>query len=202
MNRTLVCTTLTNKFNEWLNTIADPFIRQKITNNAFIAGGCIASLLLNEKPKDYDVFFLDQSILTQVVNYYSNGDENLYVDYQNDNAILLKNGIHIVKKLVGNPAEVCEKFDFQHCKCSYCPSTNALTIPSVALEPMLTKELIYTGSDYPFSSLVRTKKFIKRGWNISAFGYIGIARQIQKINLDDYCESISSTVFDDEIIPF
>lgn len=159
-------------------------------------------MLLNEKPKDYDVFFLDQSILTQVIDYHSSIGGGSYVNHQTENAILLKNGIHIVKKLVGNPAKVCEKFDFQHCKCNYCPNVSALHIPYESLEAILTKELIYTGSDYPFSSLIRTKKFIKRGWNISAFGYMEIARQIQRINLDDCCEGISTPVFDEDVILF
>ena len=40
------------------------------------------------------------------------------------------------------------------------------------------KELIYTGSDYPLSSLMRLKKYIKKGWNVSNTTILHIALDI------------------------
>jgi hypothetical protein len=54
-----------------------------------------------------------------------------------------------------------------------------------ALESILNKELFYIGSKYPICSLVRTRKFIKRGWQINAGQYVKMAFQISKLNLED-----------------
>ena len=53
-----------------------------------------------------------------------------------------------------------------------------------ALEALLAKELKYVGSKYPLCSVIRTRKFIKRGWFISAGQYLKICFQLSKLQLD------------------
>ena len=49
----------------------------------------------------------------------------------------------------------------------------------------MNKELFYIGSKYPICSLVRTRKFIKRGWQINAGQYVKISFQISKLDLEN-----------------
>jgi hypothetical protein len=60
-----------------------------------------------------------------------------------------------------------------------------LVLRPAALEAILAKELIYSGSKYPVASLIRTRKFIKRGWRINAGQYVKMALQISELNLRD-----------------
>ena len=53
------------------------------------------------------------------------------------------------------------------------------------MEATLTKELKYVGSRYPICSLFRLKKFIRRGWTITAGETLKIAWDINKLNLMD-----------------
>jgi hypothetical protein len=50
---------------------------------------------------------------------------------------------------------------------------------------MLARNLIYNGSLYPVASIFRAKKFIERGWRISAGQLLKIMWQLGEINLKD-----------------
>ena len=54
---------------------------------------------------------------------------------------------------------------------------------SAAMESTLSKELKYIGSLYPICSMFRLKKFIKRGWTITAGEMLKIAWDINKLDL-------------------
>lgn len=45
--------------------------------------------------------------------------------------------------------------------------------------------LIYQGSKYPICSVIRTRKFIQRGWRINAGQYLKMCMQISELNLKD-----------------
>ena len=54
-----------------------------------------------------------------------------------------------------------------------------------ALQALITKELIYIGSKYPLTSVIRTKKFILRGYSINAGTYLKILWQVAELDLKD-----------------
>jgi len=103
--------------------------------------------------------------------------------YFTNNAITLSGGVQIVTRFHGDPAEIHENYDFEHCKGYYCPATGEFDISKAALESLLTRELFYTGSKYPLCSIIRTRKFIKRGWTINAGQYVKMALQLNELQL-------------------
>lgn len=100
------------------------------------------------------------------------------------NAITLSNKVQIVVRFYGEPDKIHENYDFVHATNYWTYGTGAV-LNQRALESILNKELFYVGSKYPICSLVRTRKFIKRGWQINAGQYVKMAYQISKLNLDD-----------------
>ena len=50
---------------------------------------------------------------------------------------------------------------------------------------IINKELIYTGSKYPLCSIIRTRKFIERGYHINAGQYVKMAWQLNKLDLNN-----------------
>ncbi len=84
------------------------------------------------------------------------------------NAITLSNSIQIVIRFYGNAEEIHGHYDYIHCVNYWQSSDEKLTLKQPALESLLAKELIYNGSLYPIASIIRTRKFIKRGWTINA----------------------------------
>jgi hypothetical protein len=53
------------------------------------------------------------------------------------------------------------------------------------MEALLTRELRYTGSKYPVCSLIRLRKFIKRGWTVNAGQILKMVMQASELNLKD-----------------
>lgn len=98
------------------------------------------------------------------------------------NAITLSNKIQIVVRFWGDVENIHENYDFIHATNYWTYSTGAV-LNQRALEAILNKELSYVGSKYPICSLVRTRKFIKRGWQINAGQYVKMAFQISKLDL-------------------
>lgn len=99
------------------------------------------------------------------------------------NAISLSDKIQLVIRFFGSVEDIHLNFDYIHCTCSYDYDTDKLILPSKALEAIINKELIYTGSKYPLCSIIRTRKFIKRGWHINAGQYVKMALQLNDMNL-------------------
>lgn len=101
------------------------------------------------------------------------------------NAITLSQHVQLVIRFYGNPEEIHKNYDFIHC-CNYWESsTGKLTLNPAALESILARQLIYQGSLYPVCSVIRARKFIRRGWSINAGQYLKMMFQIGELNLKD-----------------
>lgn len=99
------------------------------------------------------------------------------------NAITLSHKIQIIIRFFGEAAQIHDNYDFVHAMCYYDFSYNELVLPGPALEAMLSRTLVYKGSLYPVASIFRAKKFIQRGWRISAGQLLKIMWQISELDL-------------------
>lgn len=116
-----------------------------------------------------------------------------YPCFFSSNAISLTNDLQVVIRFHGNAADIHENYDFVHATNYYTHSDKQLYLNSAALTCLLTKELKYIGSKYPVTSIIRTRKFINRGYAINAGTYLKICYQVSKLDLDDL------TVLEDQI---
>ena len=297
------------KICDWLKTIDDESLKNTILNNAIVSGGCITSMLLNEKVNDFDIYFQTKDSMKIVAQYYadkfnennkgrenklgkslhawildgqdveawkmglkklsdftydypdisyenvkgwvhdednplnatyanvsgmilntppdrikiminSDGvaedsdyladkeeyDINAYLDALGDaddvpsnaveteekykpiflstNAITLSNGIQLIARFYGKPSEIHKNYDFIHAT-NYWTNSTDVVLNKKALEAIMNKELVYFGSKYPICSLIRTRKFIRRGWQINAAQYVKMAFQISELDLNN-----------------
>src|SRR4030042_1466551 len=163
------------KMNEWLLTITDEELRRKVKNNLLVSGGSIVSLLLKETVNDYDVYIKDMDILIELATYY-------IPTFFSPNAISLSNNVQIITRFHGNNEEIHKTFDFIHAT-NYFTFKDGLVTNKEALESIICKQLKYQGSLYPLTSIIRMKKFIKRGWNINAGEILKIMFQISELDL-------------------
>lgn len=106
--------------------------------------------------------------------------------YFSTNAISLSDKIQLVIRFYGSVDEIHTNYDFVHCTCSYDFKENKVNLPARALESIINKELYYTGSKYPLCSIIRTRKFISRGWIINAGQYLKMALQLNELDLKDF----------------
>lgn len=289
MKTKIIETVITKKIDHWLRSIKDKKIRDYISDKIVVTGGCITSMLLNEKINDFDVYLKDKKSVKLLAQYYckefnkknkiknkldidieayvlDGEDVELYKQgkkrlteiakgYTNDNdtpsgmilntspdrikiminsdgiasnmdyvdnceinmrnylnlvnsaddidsenleddkeykpvffstnAITLSNKIQITLRFYGEASHIHENYDFIHCTNYWDSYDNKIYLNKEALESILTKQLIYVGSKYPICSMIRTRKFIKKDWNINAGQYLKMAFHISKLDLED-----------------
>ena len=310
MKRKTINAIITRKINDWLKSIENEELSKKIKNDVIVTGGCITSMLLNEKVNDFDIYFKTKESLKAISQYYTDQfnknnegkankvgrpikawvldgadveawkenklklsefahdyadfdyatvgswvyDENSennqtyarisgmvlnitperikimvnsdgiaedsdaiadaaeyevneYLEALDDgdnipaeeiekddgkykptflstNAITLSGKIQIVVRFYGEPDQIHENYDFVHAT-NYWTLRTGVVLKQDALEAIMNKELFYIGSKYPICSLIRTRKFIKRGWQINAGQYVKMAFQISKLDLEN-----------------
>jgi hypothetical protein len=101
------------------------------------------------------------------------------------NAITLSDKIQIVIRFFGSIEDIHKNYDYVHTTCSYDFFEREVTLPSEALECIINKELRYQGSRYPLASIIRSRKFMQRGWTINAGQYLKMALQLNELDLKD-----------------
>lgn len=102
------------------------------------------------------------------------------------NAITLSHRIQIVLRFFGSAAQIHENYDYVHCTNYWTSKDDELTLRQPALESLLARELRYVGSKYPICSVIRLRKFIKRGWTVNAGQILKMMLQISELNLKDH----------------
>jgi hypothetical protein len=102
--------------------------------------------------------------------------------YFSPNAISLSHNLQIVLRFWGTAEQIHKTFDYIHAT-NYFTFKEGLVRNLEAVESILTKQLKYQGSYYPVTSIIRAKKFIKRGFNIGAGELLKIMFQISQLDL-------------------
>lgn len=103
-----------------------------------------------------------------------------------ENAISLSNRTQLVIRFYGEPSEIHENYDFAHCTNYWTSWERRVVLNAVALECILSRELRYIGSKYPICSMFRVRKFIQRGWTITAGQMLKIVWQIKSLDLTKF----------------
>jgi hypothetical protein len=246
------------KMTDWLFSIEDEALRNRVKKTLLVTGGSITSMFLNEDVNDYDVYISDMDVLHDLCLYYRAqsqkrfeimdgrnqmqelaglaDDYSMVFDNAEDiesyrasairtlkpcqikllvmsgikieniqcvigedkksvpkkyqpaffspNAISLTDDLQIVCRFTGDAKQIHETFDFIHAT-NYFTFAEGLVLNTDALASILSKQLRYQGSQYPLTSIIRMKKFIKRGWNISAGEILKMMFQVSELNLKD-----------------
>jgi hypothetical protein len=248
------------KISKWISHLPKE-LKSAVRRDVILCGGAIASMKMNTKVNDYDLYFRTKSTAIAVLRYYidqlsnvnkpaitvvervvtnidGESEDRIYarivsdgiykadssqeirffkpdkkdkpvdmidpitmekmsavperkkksgpeVKVITDNAVTLTDGIQLITRFVGEPSQIMKNFDFAHAACSYDYANDILDIPVIALNAMLDMRLVYTGSLYPVASVFRTRKFISRGFSVSAGEYLKMIWQINSIDLSE-----------------
>lgn len=106
--------------------------------------------------------------------------------FLSSNAISLRGKVQLILRFYGDPDTIHGNYDFVHCMNYWESGTSSLTLKPEALESLLSRALVYRGSKYPLCSVIRSRKFIERGWRINAGQYLKMAMQIAKLDMTDH----------------
>lgn len=137
---------------------------------------------------DFDIYLKDKESVDTIKTYFTENKDSYNKDRKKykynlitDNAINLSDKIQIITKWYGEPKEVVNNFDWAHIKSFYDIKGGKLTLCDNVYQLIVEKELKYTGSNYPLSSLFRLKKYIAKGWTISNFDLLKIIMDTVKV---------------------
>ncbi len=195
---------------------------EDIKKHYIVTGGAIVSLLQNEQPNDYDIYFDDADFCLELTRYYVKKirpDDNTIKSYLDkddefriravdreqgmmkpaekpekgtyspvcitENAVTLCDGIQFITRFTGLPEEIHKNYDFIHVT-NYMTEEQGLALNKDALISIMSKELKYIGSKYPLSSIIRTRKFIRRGWTCGASEFLKMIYDVSKLDLENY----------------
>lgn len=61
---------LSKKIKKWVESIEDEKLRKEVKDGVIITGGAIVSLVQNEEPNDFDVYFKTKALTEKIARYY------------------------------------------------------------------------------------------------------------------------------------
>jgi len=168
--------------NQWLDSIGDDELRNIFAENVLVAGGSIGSLIRNETPNDYDLFFRNQETVNLISNYYQQYDNsgNFRIITITENAVTFENGIQLVLKYSGDLKQLWNNFDFRHTKIGFDYRTKQIQYDNQAvLDSINNKQLFYEDFNKVNNldlTLERVIKLINRGWGINRPSYLTLLK--------------------------
>lgn len=129
----------------------------------------------------------DGEVLSQISSGKKQKKGSYLPVFITQNAITLSDQVQIIIRFYGEPEEIHKDYDFAHCTNYWasgdCQLNGRLVLNPAAIESLLTKELKYQGSSYPVCSIIRTRKFLSRGWSINAGQYVKMCFQVSELDL-------------------
>ena len=148
-----------------------------------IAGGIFSSLLDNRKINDVDIFVEDTK---NIVKHFSK-NKKIKKLFENDLVINYKYKdlkLQVIKKyLYSNYADVVEVFDFTIVGCCYIGDGMIYYNDRFFIDNA-QKKLVISRLTQPLSTLQRTYKYTKRGYNLCPIGLLNIIKAITELNID------------------
>ena len=106
--------------------------------------------------------------------------------FLSSNAISLRGKVQLILRFYGEPDDIHQSYDFAHCMNYWESGQSNLVLRPNSLEALLSRTLIYHGSQYPLCSIIRSRKFIERGWRINAGQYLKMAMQVSKLDMTNH----------------
>ena len=168
--------------NQWLDSIDNEELRNTFAENVLVAGGSIGSLIRNETPNDYDLFFRNQETVNLISDYYQQYDNsgNFRIITITENAVTFENGIQLVLKYNGDLKQLWNNFDFRHTKIGFDYRTKQIQYDNQAvLDSINNKQLFYEDFNKVNNldlTLERVIKRINEGWTINRPSYLTLLK--------------------------
>ena len=152
---------------------------------SYIAGGAIASLILEQTPNDYDIWFETLKEWETAVAQAEASVAPIHYLARTEHAMTFKletgEVIQLVKSRLGVGEEVAEQFDFRHAQAYFYPvlpdekegddffntDGEVIYVGQNCTDIIRDKILLFDGVlDYPIHTLSRLQKFALRGYTI------------------------------------
>lgn len=134
----------------------------------------------------FDSLSLVKNVVDDIKGEAADESPEYSAAFLSSNAISLRGKVQLILRFYGDPDEIHQSYDFAHCMNYWESGQSKITLAPAALEALLSRTLVYHGSQYPLCSIIRSRKFIERGWRINAGQYLKMAMQVSELDLSDH----------------
>lgn len=179
---------LKNDLTRSVARIPTPLTRLLKTNDLFLGGGFIRSIVTGERISDYDVFGSSKAQLESMASQLVAEQKGTL--HESRNALTVRFGLKppvqfILRWLYDDPQILLDGFDFTVCQAVLWfdkPTQKWSSLVSPRFYPDLAaKRLVYTDpvrEEAPGGSLLRIRKFLSRGYNIQVLSLAGVLSRV------------------------
>lgn len=171
----------------------------EFTPKCYFAGGALASIVLGESPKDYDMWFENiddwNTVWAKLINPNVSENMDRVKLSQFAATVTLPSGkvVQFVRNRLGKPLELVPTFDFLHTHSYYDPATLDL---SINIPFIKSRSLQLVGNlDHPINTLERIIKFTKRGYFAPPEMLVKFMLEINKLDPEKIKDTKTAVVF-------
>jgi uncharacterized protein YggL (DUF469 family) len=170
------------------------------TNKMIVAGGAITSIFSGVGIRDYDLYFTDNSKREEVEKWF---DEHMTKQAETNNALSyywfnpdkknereqgspdnLNFQLITIPSTEGGTKNIFERFDYTICMGAYRFEDETFVLHDDFLQHLAQRKLVFNPKTlYPINSLIRSKKYMNRGFNMSNVETLKIALTIHALDL-------------------
>lgn len=134
----------------------------------YVAGGAFKNLLSDEKPKDIDVFFDNESDYLAARNRLLDPE---IVVYENDNALCLNfdgQRVELIKSQTGDVQSMLDRFDFTIAKFAMWKDDDQFYVQyhEKFFEHLFQKKLVIDSLPHPLNTFERVLKYSRYGYTL------------------------------------
>ena len=171
-------------------------------HDCVLAGGAITSIFGGNHIKDYDIYFRKEKDLVALKEEFKwkdkNAKNNCYASTtkllcKTDNAITYSIDnktfqLICLQELIRLDArDIIDQFDFTVCMGAYVFSSKTFVFGDDFLKHLAQRSLVYnTRSKYPFASLYRAVKYIKKGFRISGIEMLKLGLKCNSVKINNF----------------
>ena len=179
--------------------------------NVILAGGSLTSLITKTEINDFDIYFRNKKDIMFVLRHiFGNYNDDAYNYKINDNDILFLGNhyeaISLTSKSItfsinniqlqlihfdyfNSPKEIFNSFDFYCNMIAYDFKTGKFSSDENFFSSVASREIEFNHkTKFPINSLIRTRKYIERGYSLSTKQYLKIALAISELNIKSWNE--------------
>lgn len=153
-------------------------------NNASLIGGAITSLFSDRPINDFDIYFSKD----YRINYAKHTiNDQLKIKYESDRAITFEEDIQLIKAFTGTDKQIFDRFDFTINMGGYSFKHERFFFHK-SFFPHLAQRKLFINPKirYPFNTLLRVNKYLKRGYTIENASLIVLGLLISRLKFETY----------------
>ena len=166
-------------------------------NNCYLAGGAILSIVTKKEINDLDIYFKTKK---DAINfYYDCVDINYHCINETSRSLILVNKNNnklninmIIFDWFDAPEDIFNLFDFTICQSAF--DGKNFYFSKDYFKDVMSRSLFYNkNTRYPVSSLLRLKKYFKKGYKISRNQFLKMCLNVSNRNIETY-EQLESEI--------